>query len=172
MKFQGFEKLQGLFLSPAGARKSWAALILVLSVLVLFGKILFGGQLASMAQGDLANQFYGWREFGFSQLAKGHLALWNPFIFCGAPYFAGFQSALLYPPNWAFLFLPLVFALNLSIVLHVFLAGFFTYLWLASNRLGFLAALFGAFVFMFGGSFFLHVYPGHLTNLCTMAWIP
>ncbi len=100
------------------------------------------------------------------------MALWNPYLYCGAPYFAGFQSALLYPPNWLFIVLPLVFALNFSITLHVFLAGFFTYLWLCSNRVGFLSALFGAFVFMFGGAYFLHVYPGHLPNLCTMAWIP
>ena len=125
-----------------------------------------------MENGDMANQFYGWRRFGFSELAKGHLALWNPFLYCGAPYFAGFQSALLYPPNWVFLFLPLVFSLNSSVALHVFLAGFFTYLWLSHKRLCFLAALFGAYVFMLGGAYFLHAYPGHLANLCTMAWIP
>ncbi len=160
-------------LSPASLNKTPAAILLGGAVLLLFGPIILSGDLlVSMANGDLANQFYGWRQFGFSELAKGHLALWNPYVFCGAPYFAGFQSALLYPLNWFFLFLPLVIALNFSMALHVFLAGFFTYLWLASNRLSFLSALFGAFVFMFGGSFFLHVYPGHLTNLCAMAWIP
>ncbi len=168
-----FENLHLWFLSSAKKRKALAALVLGGSVLILFAQVLFSeNTLVSIADGDLANQFYAWRDFGFSELRKGHLALWNPFIYCGAPFFAGFQSALLYPPNWLFLFLPLVFALNFSIVLHVFLAGFFTYLWLAANRLGFLASLFGSFVYMFGGAYFLHVYPGHLPNLCTMAWIP
>ena len=160
-------------LSPASDRKAWAALVLGAAVLTLFAQALFSANtLVSTANGDLANQFYAWRDFGFSELRKGHLALWNPYIYCGAPYFAGFQSALLYPPNWLFLFLPLVFALNFSMALHVFLAGFFAYLWLSSNRLCFLASLFGAFIYMFGGAYFLHVTPGHLSNLCTMAWIP
>src|SRR5208282_4261617 len=84
---------------------------------------------------DLAGQFLWWRQFGFEELKKGHLALWNPFVYCGEPFFGGFQSALLYPPNWLFMFLPLPFAVNLSIALHTFLAGWFTFLW-ARNRGG------------------------------------
>ena len=167
------ESFRQFLLSPARIQKSCAALILVITVLTLFSPILFSGNLlVSIPDGDLANQFYAWRQFGFTELAKGHLPLWNPYIYCGAPYFAGFQSALLYPPNWLFLILPLVFALNFSITLHVFLAGYFTYIWLAENRLSFLPALFGSFVFMLGGAYFAHVTPGHLTNLCAMAWIP
>lgn len=167
------ESFRQFLLSPAQTRKSWASLILVILVLMLFSPILFSGNhLVSTPAGDLANQFLGWRVFGFSELAKGHITLWNPFIFCGAPYFAGFQSALLYPLNWFFLFLPPLFALNFSVALHVFLAGLFAYLWLAGNRLAFFPALFGSFVYMFGGAFYAHVTPGHLTNLCAMAWIP
>ncbi len=166
-------EVQSFLISPAADRKKGAALILGLSVLVLFAQVLFSSHLlVSTPDGDLANQFLGWRALGFEELKKGHLTLWNPFIYCGTPYFSGFQSALLYPPNWTFLFLPLIFALNLSFALHVFLAGFFTYLWLASHRLSFLPALLGAFVFMFGGAFYAHLYPGHLPNLCAMAWIP
>ena len=170
---QSWEEWARFFLSPAANHKGKAGLFFGAVLLMLFARILFSGStLVSMADGDLANQFYGWRQFGFSELAKGHLALWNPYLFCGSPYFAGFQSALLYPPNWLFMVLPLAFALNFSIAFHIFLAGFFTYLWMASNRLCFLAALFGSFIFMFGGSYFSHIYPGHLSNLCTMAWIP
>ncbi len=173
MTSHGSESLRQFLLSAAQIRKSWAALVLVIAVLTLFSPILFSTHLlVSTADGDLANQFYAWRLFGFTELTRGHLALWNPYLYCGEPYFAGFQSALLYPPNCIFLVFPLVFALNLSIALHVFLAGFFAYLWLSSNRLSFISALFGAFVFMFGGAFFAHVTPGHLTNLCAMAWIP
>ncbi len=153
--------------------KLWATAILAFAVLTLFGRALFSqGILISSADGDLANQFCSWRDFGFSELRKGHLAFWNPYIYCGAPFFAGFQSALLYPPNWFFMLFPLTFALNFSIVLHVFLAGFFMCLWLARSHFRFISCLFGSIAFMFGGAFFSHVYPGHLTNLCTMAWIP
>src|SRR5258708_8424086 len=78
---------------------------------------------------DLALHFLWWREFGFGELAKGNLALWNPHIFSGAPFFGALQSALLYPPNWFFLALPLSLATNWSIALSVWLLGAFMYLW-------------------------------------------
>ena len=171
------ETTTGTAPGPLSARasdnKKWAALLLGLAVLGVFSKVLSSPNLLlSTPDGDLANQFLGMRAWGFSELKKGHLALWNPYPFCGAPFFAGFQSALLYPLNLLFLVVPTLTALNLSIALHVWLAGYFTYLWLASRGLYFLPALLGSFLFMFGGAFFAHVYPGHLSNLCVMAWIP
>jgi len=113
-----------------------------------------------------------WREFAFSQLRQGHLVLWNPHYLCGAPFLGGFESALFYPPNWLYLFLPMTFAINFGIVLHVFLAGLFTYLWSQNRGLQPLACLVAGTVFMFGGAYYLHLYAGHLPNLCTMAWAP
>lgn len=121
---------------------------------------------------DLDKQFIWWREFGFAELRKGHLALWNPKLFCGAPYFGGFQSGLLYPLNWIFLFLPLAFALNLSMALHVFLAGAFTYVWVRGRGLHPAAALAAALMYMFSGAVFVMTVVGFLCNLCAMAWIP
>lgn len=131
-----------------------------------------GTLVLSKAGEDLTGQFVWWRQFGFDQLKQGHLALWNPHLFCGEPFFGGFQSALLYPPNWLFMILPLPFALNFSIALHVFLAGWFTYLWISARGSHFASAVLAAFMFMFGASYILHLVPGHLPNLCTMAWIP
>ncbi|HVZ80112.1 MAG TPA: hypothetical protein VHE12_04835 [bacterium] len=152
-----------------------AAGILLALVLFLFGDVLFSpaqDRILSSLQGDLADQFYAWRGFGASMMKKGILPLWDPYIFGGSPFFAGFQSALLYPPNWLFLVLPLAPALNLSIALHFFLAGYFLHRWLGRYPLGMGARLSGAATFLLGGAFFLHLYPGHLPNLCTMAWIP
>ncbi len=120
----------------------------------------------------MTGQFIWWRQFGFEELKKGHLALWDPYLFGGAPYFAGFQSALLYPPNWLFMVLPLPFALNFTIAFHVFLGGWFTFLWIRGRGSRPASALLAAFMFMFGAAFFLHLVPGHLPNLCTMGWMP
>jgi len=165
--------------SPGGSRSSafqtaLSALILGLITLALFGSFLSPAttKVLSLESGNLPGQFLWWRQFGFGELAKGHLALWNPRLFCGEAFFGGFQSALLYPPNWLFMVLPLPFAVNVSIALHVFLAGFFTYLWLTGRGALFSSRVLGAFLYMMGGAFFLHLIPGHLPNLCTMAWIP
>jgi hypothetical protein len=160
---------------PIRDRSLLAAVVaLAVLTLALFSDVLFGGGDAVLSQvgADLSAQFIGWREFGFGQLREGHLALWNPHLFSGAPYFGGFQSALLYPPNWLHLVLPTAIAVNWGIALHVFLGGLFTYLWIAHRRLHPLASLTGAAIFMFGGATFLHIYAGHLPNICAMAWAP
>ncbi len=151
-----------------------AVLILAAATLAVFGHFLNpkGSQVLSLLGEDLSGQFVWWRQFGFDQLRQGHLVLWNPHLYSGAPFFGGFQSALLYPPNWLYLLLPLAFAINFGIALHVFLAGFFTYLWIRFQGFHPAACFLAAFMFMFGGAYFLHVVPGHLPNLCTMAWIP
>ncbi|MCZ6673052.1 MAG: hypothetical protein O7C75_08940, partial [Verrucomicrobia bacterium] len=86
-----------------------ALLILVGLTRLMFLDVLFSPSAVILSQQgtDLSSQFVYWRDFGFSQLSQGNLALWNPHIFSGMPYFGGFQSALLYPPNWLYLVLPL-----------------------------------------------------------------
>ncbi len=142
--------------------------------LLLFGDLLRSGShlVLSSSQADLFLHFVAWRQFAFDQLHNGHLALWNPHYLCGTPFLGNFESALLYPPNWLYLAFPLAFAINLGIILHVFLAGFFTYLWANYRGLHFLSSFVAGTVFMFGGAYFLHLYAGHLPNLCTMVWAP
>jgi len=142
--------------------------------LALFGDVLLlpGGTVLSNATTDLAQQFVHWRRFGFGELAKGNLALWNPYIYGGTPYFAGFQSALLYPPNWLYLVLPSAKAINWGIALHVLLSGIFFYAWASTRKLHHLACFLGGALFMLCAPHFLHIYAGHLPNLCTLIWVP
>lgn len=148
--------------------------LLFLLTLAFFGPGLFTSQPIVLAEKntDLAEQFVHWREFGFAELARGNLALWNPHIFSGIPYFGGFQSALLYPPNWVYLFLPLAKAINAGMALHVLLAGVFMFLWAEYRKLHPFACLLCAVLWMFCGPHFLHIYAGHLPNLCTLIWAP
>ena len=153
------------FLLAAGA--------LLILTLALFADLLWsGGQAVVSHGGDLRRQFAYWRDFGFSQLAQGNMALWNPHVFCGAPFLAGFQSALLYPPNWMFMVLPLAAAINVSVALHVYLLGLFMYLWTHCRGLHPVACFFAAAVAMLGDSYMMHVFSGHLPHLCAMTWAP
>ena len=82
---------------------------LLVLTLAMFFDVLFlpGDAVLSNAKTDLASQFVHWRGFGFGEIARGNLPLWNPHIYSGAPFLAGFQSALLYPLNVLYLVLPL-----------------------------------------------------------------
>lgn len=143
-------------------------------VLAMFFDVLVapGSHVLGDSRDDLALHFLWWREFGFAELAKGNVALWNPHIFAGAPFFGGMQSALLYPPNWLFLALPLPLAINWSIALNVWLLGAFMYLWAWRRGLHPFAAFVSAALLMFCAPYFLHVPAGHLTNLSAIPWIP
>jgi hypothetical protein len=142
--------------------------------LAMFHDVLFatGTRVPGTAHGDLAMQFLPWRDFGFGELAKGNLALWNPHIYAGAPFFGGMQSALLYPPNWLYLVLPLAPATNWTIALNAWLLGAFIYLWALRRGVHPFAAFVAAGLFLFGAPHFLHVAAGHLSGLAAMPWIP
>ena len=147
---------------------------LLLLTAVIFWDVLFmpGDVVLSSSRTDLAHEFLQARYFGFKELASGNLALWNPHIFCGAPFFAGFQAALLYPFNWLFMILSIEKAINFSIAFHVLMGGIFFYLWAQGRGLHHLACFLAAVEFMFCAPHFLHIYAGHLSYLCTLIWIP
>jgi len=147
---------------------------LALLVLAVLADVLFfdTDKVASAAGTDLFHQFTHWRQFAFFELRRGNLPLWNPHIYAGVPFMAGFQSALFYPLNWMHLLLPLKTAINWTVALHVFLMGGCMYAWLVYRKLNPLAAVLGAVMAMFSGPYFLHIYAGHLSDLTTMVWVP
>jgi hypothetical protein len=153
-------------------RNALGGLALLLFAMFVDTLVVPGPRVLGIAAGDITQQFLPWREFGFGELAEGNLALWNPHIFAGAPFFGGMQSALLYPPNWLFLVLPLPLAVNWSIALNLWLLGALTYLWALRRGLHPFAAFVSGALAMFSAPSFLHVMAGHLTNLSSMAWIP
>ncbi|MGO8673778.1 MAG: hypothetical protein ACLQVD_20765 [Capsulimonadaceae bacterium] len=145
----------------------------VLALLIL-GRYVVGpaNVILSARSTDLSMEFVYWRQFGFEQLRHGHLALWNPYVFSGTPFMGGWQAALLYPPDWTYLLLPLGRAINLELALHVYIAGLGMALWARYHGMHPVSALLAGCMTMFGGPFFLHVYAGHLATIDTMAWIP
>lgn len=126
----------------------------------------------SRESGDVASLYYYWRGFGFSALRSGTIPLWNPAVFCGVPFAAYPESALFYPPNLIFLLLPLPTALNASFLLHLWLLALFTFLWLRYTGSGRLPAALGGLALTASGPVILHLTAGHLSNICTLAWVP
>src|SRR5437870_12163105 len=107
-------------------RSTIFSLILLLAMaLAMFGDLLFAGgkRVLGHPGSDMFLQYFAWRAFGFGELAKGNLALWNPHIFSGAPYVGGMQGALFYPPNWRFAALFTAVAVNWSVALLVLAIG-------------------------------------------------
>jgi hypothetical protein len=59
--------------------------------------------------------------------ALHRLPLWNPLVYGGVPTIEAGTGDILYPAGWLHFVLPLIPALAWKLILHVFLAGLFTY---------------------------------------------
>ncbi|UCC67832.1 MAG: hypothetical protein JSV79_12065 [Armatimonadota bacterium] len=115
-------------------------------------------------------QHYPWRQFASESLRAGRLPLWNPYQFCGTPFLANGQSAVLYPLNVLFWVLPVAIAFAWSAWLHLLLTGWFAYLLLRRIGAGRFGALAGAVVWQANG--FLIAWIHLPTVLCTATWLP
>ena len=156
----------------AGLRDRHCVLILLLLTAALFRKALVSVDLilSHPVFFDLTHSIYPWRLFGFGLLKKGTVPLWNPYNFCGTPFVANWHSAMFYPLNAVFLFLPVQIAINYSIALHYFLTGVLTYVfvrYLLGDRV---SALVSALAFIFSGPYLVQLFPGHIFN--PLPWFP
>lgn len=115
-------------------------------------------------------QFYPWREYGFELLRQGQLPFWNPFNGAGAPLFANYQSAFLYPLNLLGLILPLAWYMSVTAVLHLFIAGWG--MWLFTGRLGLPELGRGISALAFGMTGYLVARLGTYPTITAAAWMP
>lgn len=150
----------------------WLGCLAVLALAMFADVLVPGARMLGDARGDMPYHTQPWRAFGFGELAKGNFALWTPYLFGGAPYFGGMQSALLYPPNLVFLALPLPLAMNWSIALNVWLLGAFMFLWALRRGLAPFAAFVCGALFMFCAPHFLRMQAGLVTQIASMVWAP
>lgn len=100
-------------------------------------------------QWDAVAQFYPWRVFYARSMHSGHIPLWNPYQFCGTPFLANGQSAVLYPLNLIFLVFDPITAFTIFAFLHLFFAAAFTYMFLRSLGCRILGGLVGGICFAF-----------------------
>jgi hypothetical protein len=145
-----------------------AGLTLLFCSFLFFYDILDGRYL--FTERDLGPYFIPPRFFWVESIKNGDFPLWNPYQFSGHPFFANPQNAILYPLNGLFFFLPFDVAFNAIIILHFFLGGLFTYLFLKDLKVNSTGALISGLIFMLSG-YLLSVHS-LLTILLSSVWTP
>jgi hypothetical protein len=150
----------------------WSALVYALATLVLGLPALAGKFLIS----PISDQYlagYAFREFGAHALrTTGAFPMWNPYIFGGLPYVAAMHGDIFYPTFLLRMILPTDVAMTVGFMLHIFLAGVFTYHFLRVWGLRFYPALVGGLAYMMGGPIASYVSPGHDGKLFVSALLP
>ena len=156
-------------------RKAWPLLVLLAEVLAFFRHILFYGHYA--IPWDFGTYHLSQAWFIARSFARGELPLWDPYTYCGMPFYANLTAQLFYPPALAAILLSnwtggghLLYWLELQMAAHVFLAGAFTY-WLL-RRLGLerAPAVVGATIYQLGA--YTASQAEHLGAVDAAAWLP
>jgi len=135
---------------------------------VFFSDVLFQNKI--FMHRDLVRFFYPLREFSANEFLKFRIPLWNPYIHCGSPHLAELQTSVFYPLSVIYLLFSYPHAFNYFIVLHVFLAGLFTYLLMREWRYSGGAALLSAIIFMLSG--YVISVINLLASLASVIWLP
>ncbi len=103
-------------------------------------------------------------------LKSGKIPLWTPYLYNGFPLFAEPHTGAFYPLNLLYGVLPTHVAYNYSAILHLFLAGLFTYFYARIIKLSPSASFISAMVFVFSGSLLGEL--GNFVKILTAAWLP
>jgi len=148
--------------------------ILLFIILILHIDILIAPLNSYFSGFDLKdlNYFINIRQYTADCLLNGIFPLWTTKIFCGMPFFANSETAILYPLNFIFLLLPVSKAINISFILHFFILSFGVFLWIDNKLKDKFASSIVSLIAVFSSSFYLHACAGHLSNIITVAWFP
>jgi hypothetical protein len=150
----------------------WAAVTYALATLTLAWPAL-AGQFLVNPRSDQFIAGYAFREFAATTLREtGQLPLWNPYLFGGMPYVAAMHGDIFYPTALLRVLLGTDVGMTWGFIIHVFLAGLFTYLLLRQVGLGFFGALVGGLAYMMSGNIAGLVSPGHDGKLFISALLP
>lgn len=100
---------------------------------------------------DPVFQFEPWRIYAKSRILTGAFPLWNPYNGGGVPFLANPQTALFYPLNLFYYFLPTQLALNIIPFIKMILMIGFTYIYLRALKISKLSAVCGAILSFIAG---------------------
>lgn len=150
----------------------WAALSYAVATLSLAWPAL-AGQFLVNPRSDQFIAGYAFREFSAATIrATGEVPLWNPYLFGGMPYVAAMHGDIFYPTAWLRALVGTDTGMTWGFIIHIYLAGLFTYLLLRGLGLGFFGALIGGLAYMMGGNVAGLVSPGHDGKLFVSAMLP
>jgi hypothetical protein len=153
--------------SAAWATITYAIATLALGWPALAGKFLVGPNSDQYIAG------YAFRELAATTLrTTGAFPLWNPYQFGGMPFIAAMHGDTFYPTFLLRMMLPTDVAMTWGLIVHIFLAGALTYVFMRRANFGFAGALVGGLAYMLSGHIATYVNPGHDGKLFVAALFP
>jgi hypothetical protein len=155
---------------PSGHRRGDVVAVALLIALpaVIFGVPALLGH--PVLLGDDLTQNFPLRVLTGDQIRSGHLPLFDPYIWSGAPLLAGWNAGAAYPLTWLFAILPATAAWTLNMIATWATAGLGLFWFLRALRLARLASFLGALSFAFAGAMSAQV--SHFGLVAGLSWVP
>jgi hypothetical protein len=119
---------------------------------------------------DCTFSYFPRRVFATNMIRQGELPFWNPHQFCGTPFMAAFQTAVLYPVNLVLYLFDPATQMDLFLYIHFVIAAVFTFLLGRKLALSREASVISAVTFTFCG--FMVTRYGQPTFISTASWLP
>ncbi len=119
---------------------------------------------------DMIYYFIPFKEIIAENIKKGIIPLWNPYIYCGQPLLANFQSAIFYPMNIFYYVFPIDIAFKINTFLIYFIMASFMYKFFRQFDLTEEAAFISSFLFSFTS--YMLIRAAEWADLHTIAWFP
>jgi len=145
-----------------------AVVLLVALPIVIFGVPALLGH--AVLPGDDLGQNFPLRILAGREIRDGHLPLFDPYSWSGAPLLAGWNAGAAYPLTWLFAVLPGTAAWTVNVITTWVVAGLGMFCFLRALRLASLASFLGAFSFAFAGAMSAQV--THFGLVAGMSWVP
>lgn len=171
------------FQKMLGGRTSWmllrnnrehlvASFILLITLVTFYFPWLFG------VRGFFDDQLYyayPGANYLATSLHSGRFPFWICGLRDGMPFYTDLGMSVFYPPAWALTFFVnggklSVTAFQWYMILHLFLGGMFTSVYLKEIKCGLCPRIIGALVFIFSGFMSLHCV--HPSVIQTVIWMP
>jgi hypothetical protein len=145
-----------------------AVVLLVTLPTVIFGLPALLGH--AVWPGDDLTQNLPLRILAGRDIRAGHLPLFDPYIWSGAPLLAGWNAAAAYPLTWLFAILPGTAAWTFNLIATWAVAGLGMFCFLRALRLASLASFLGSFSFAFAGG--MSAQETHFGLVAGLSWAP
>ena len=119
---------------------------------------------------DDLTQNYPLRVLVGQQLRSGHLPLYDPYIWGGAPLLGGWNAGAAYPFTFLFAVMPGTAAWTINLIVTWWVASIGTFAFLRASRLSPVASFLGSLSFAFAGA--MTAQTPHFGLVAGMSWVP
>ncbi|NLP04519.1 hypothetical protein GX411_01015 [Candidatus Fermentibacteria bacterium] len=155
-------------------RGGWLVALALVSVLSasVYWSVLSSPRLPGGDLSDTVHQGYPFLQFTRQALLEGRLPHWNPFIYCGIPFYSSFSAPVAYPVRGALLLAGAEAAVRFLFPVHLVIGGMSAWLLLGAMGVSRQGRLAGALAFAAGAWANTLFYAGHGSKIICWSYLP